>query len=71
MTLKSAPTESNCELVAVYTTILVEKMNWYLKCTLDEFYNYYLLHDVGKIRIPNFILNKPPFLAIKIFDFIK
>ncbi len=51
MALKGARTESNCELVAVYTTILVEKMNWYLKCTLDEFYNYCLLHDVGSIPL--------------------
>ncbi|OTY74272.1 hypothetical protein BK749_15900 [Bacillus thuringiensis serovar vazensis] len=71
MALKDARTEINYELVAVYVTILVEKMKLYLKCTLDKFYNYFLLHDIGKIGMLNFILNKPPFLAIKIYDFIK
>ena len=48
--------------VAYYTRMLAEKLaekRGYTKEKINEFYNIALLHDIGKISIPDAILNKP------------
>lgn len=44
--------------VAKYTKMLAEKLGE-PSSTVEEFYNVALLHDIGKISIPDAILNKP------------
>ncbi len=48
--------------VAIYTKMLATKLapqRGYTKEQIDEFYNVALLHDIGKLSIPDVILNKP------------
>lgn len=48
--------------VAYYTRLLATKLaekRGYTKDQINEFYNIALLHDIGKISIPDAILNKP------------
>lgn len=48
--------------VAYYTRLLAEKLRekrGYTDEQIDEFYNIALLHDIGKLSIPDRILNKP------------
>ncbi len=48
--------------VAIYTKMLAKKLaekRGYSKEQIDEFYNVALLHDIGKLSIPDVILNKP------------
>ncbi|MCR4797072.1 MAG: HD domain-containing protein [Lachnospiraceae bacterium] len=44
--------------VANYTRMLAQKMG-YTESEVDDFYNTALLHDIGKLSIPDAILNKP------------
>ncbi len=48
--------------VAIYTKMLAEKLKEKREYTdeqISEFYNIALLHDIGKLSIPDSILNKP------------
>lgn len=56
--------------VAFYTKKIAEKMDF----DKDDLYNIYyiaLLHDIGKINIPDSILNKPAELTDKEMDVVK
>ena len=48
--------------VAYYTRMLAQKLAWkrgYTEDVVHEYYNIALLHDIGKLSIPDAILNKP------------
>ncbi|MBR4223997.1 MAG: HD domain-containing protein, partial [Oscillospiraceae bacterium] len=48
--------------VAYYTRLLAQKLAWkrgYTDDIVHEYYNIALLHDIGKLSIPDAILNKP------------
>lgn len=55
---KDAYTNGHSFRVAKYTQMIAEKLGK-SKAELENIYNIALLHDIGKITIPNNILNKP------------
>jgi len=56
--------------VAAYTLAIATKLGWNHK-KLEQAYLGSLLHDVGKIGIPDTILNKPGFLTDEEFEIVK
>ncbi len=56
--MKDAYTNGHSARVAKYTAMMAEKMGK-SKDEVAEIYNIALLHDIGKIGIPDSILNKP------------
>ena len=56
--MKDAYTNGHSQRVAAYTRMLAQKMGKTGE-ELENIYNVALLHDVGKISIPDSILNKP------------
>lgn len=60
--------------VAYYTRLLAEKLRekrGYTDEQINEFYNIALLHDIGKLSIPDDILNKPSRLNDEEFVIMK
>ena len=55
--VKDAYTNGHSFRVAEYTRMIAEKVG-YSGVELDKFYNIGLMHDIGKIVVPNEILNK-------------
>ena len=68
---KDAYTNGHSYRVALYTTMLANKLGVKDQETLDKYYNIGLLHDIGKISIPDAILTKPGKLTPEEFDTIK
>jgi putative nucleotidyltransferase with HDIG domain len=68
---KDAYTNGHSYRVALYTTILANKMGITDQATLDKYYNIGLLHDIGKISIPDVILTKPGKLTPDEFNTIR
>ena len=68
---KDAYTNGHSYRVALYTTILANKMGVTDQKTLDKYYNIGLLHDIGKISIPDAILTKPGKLTPEEFNVIR
>ena len=68
---KDAYTNGHSYRVAQYTTMLARKLGIKDEKTLDKYYNMALLHDIGKISIPDAILTKPGELTPEEFDLIK
>ena len=56
--IKDQYTNGHSFRVAEYTKMIAEKAG-YSKAEVEKFYNVGLMHDMGKITIPNEILNKP------------
>ncbi|MCR4891074.1 MAG: HD domain-containing protein [Lachnospiraceae bacterium] len=56
--LKDSYTNGHSARVAKYTRLIAKEMG-YSQEEVDRIYNIALLHDVGKIGIPDSILNKP------------
>lgn len=69
--LKDPYTRGHSERVANYALMLAEEMKQFDKEDLKMFYNACLLHDIGKINIPDHILMKPGFLTEEEFKVIK
>ena len=67
---KDAYTNGHSYRVAQYTVMLGKKLGLD-EDTLDKYYNIGLLHDIGKISIPDAILTKPGKLTPEEFDIIK
>ena len=67
---KDAYTNGHSHRVAQYTVMIGKKLGLDQK-TLDKYYNIGLLHDIGKISIPDAILTKPGKLTTEEFDMIK
>lgn len=61
--LKDAYTKGHSKRVAVYATILAKETKKYNQNSLTKFYHSCLLHDIGKMGIPNKILKKPSSLT--------
>ena len=68
--MKDAYTKGHSARVAKYTAMIAEKMGK-SKAEVDEIYNIALLHDIGKIGIPDNILNKPGRLDDSEFSVMK
>ena len=56
--MKDTYTKGHSTRVAIYSRMLAKKMG-YSDEDAEELYNIALLHDIGKISIPDNILNKP------------
>ena len=67
---KDTYTNGHSRRVAEYTRMLAQKLGED-KHTVDQFYNIALLHDIGKIGIPDIILQKPGKLTEEEFDVMK
>ena len=68
---KDAYTNGHSYRVALYTTMLANKMGITDQEVLDKYYNIGLLHDIGKISIPDAILTKPGRLTPEEFTRIR
>ena len=67
---KDSYTNGHSLRVAKYTRLIAKKLGEPDE-TVDKFYNIALLHDIGKIGIPDAILNKPGKLTPEEFEVIK
>ncbi|MCH5207687.1 MAG: HD domain-containing protein [Oscillospiraceae bacterium] len=56
--VKDEYTNGHSFRVAIYTKMIAEKVG-YSEADVEKFYNIGLMHDIGKILVPNEILNKP------------
>ncbi|MCH5261822.1 MAG: HD domain-containing protein, partial [Lachnospiraceae bacterium] len=56
--VKDNYTNGHCFRVAEYTKMIAEKAG-YSEAEVEKFYNIGLMHDIGKINIPDEILKKP------------
>ena len=68
--LKDAYTQGHSFRVAKYTEMLARELG----CddeTVEKYYNIALMHDIGKVGIPDSVLNKPGKLTDQEFDLIK
>ena len=68
--LKDSYTQGHSFRVAKYTEMLTRELG-YDEETIDRYHNIALLHDVGKIGIPDSVLNKPGKLTDEEFDIIR
>ncbi|MCR5502175.1 MAG: HD domain-containing protein [Lachnospiraceae bacterium] len=57
--------------VAQYTKMIAEKMDRFTEDEIQDYYNIGLLHDIGKISIPDMVLNKPEALNDEEFEIMK
>lgn len=69
--LKDPYTRGHSERVAEYAVCLAGKLKVYSEEDLKMIYQACLLHDVGKIHVPDQILQKPGRLTEQEFDIIK
>ncbi|WP_456271976.1 HD domain-containing phosphohydrolase [Bacillus sp. AK031] len=69
--LKDPYTKGHSERVAFYSISLAKRLNIYSEEELNSFYYACLLHDIGKIHIPDRILMKPDRLTKEEFEIIK
>lgn len=61
--LKDPYTRGHSERVAHFSVVLARRMNRFTEEELKSYYYACLLHDVGKVNIPDSILTKPTFLT--------
>ncbi|WP_053361556.1 HD domain-containing phosphohydrolase [Bacillus sp. FJAT-27251] len=69
--LKDPYTRGHSERVAYYAKTLATSLNKFSKDELTSFYYACLLHDIGKVSIPDAILMKPGRLTAEEFEVIK
>jgi putative nucleotidyltransferase with HDIG domain len=69
--LKDPYTRGHSERVAEYAQVLAEETGMFTKEELKAFNYACLLHDIGKIHIPDVILMKPTNLTIEEYEIIK
>jgi putative nucleotidyltransferase with HDIG domain len=69
--LKDPYTRGHSERVAGYAQILAKETGLFTKDQLEGFYYACLLHDIGKIHIPDQILAKPSKLTSDEYEVIK
>ena len=67
---KDTYTNGHSARVAVYSRMIAERAG-YSKSKQDEIYMMALLHDVGKIGIPDDVINKPSGLTVEEYELIK
>ncbi len=68
--LKDSYTQGHSQRVAKYTAMLATELGCDEE-TVDMYYNIALMHDIGKIGIPDEVLNKPGKLTDEEFTTIK
>lgn len=69
--LKDPYTRGHSERVAAYAMNMAEATGKFKPFELNNFYYACLLHDIGKVNIPDSILTKPGMLTDEEFDIIK
>jgi putative nucleotidyltransferase with HDIG domain len=69
--LKDPYTRGHSERVANYSLLFAQEIGKFSKEELKSFYYACLLHDIGKVNIPDQILMKPGKLTKEEFDIIK
>ena len=67
---KDAYTKGHSQRVALYTKMLAQRLGE-SKETVKKFYNVALLHDIGKLGMPEAILTKPGKLTPEEFEIVK
>lgn len=68
--MKDSYTQGHSSRVAKYTAMLAKELG-YDEETVEQYYNIALMHDIGKIGIPDQVLNKPGKLTDEEYDVIK
>ena len=68
--MKDSYTQGHSARVAKYTEMLAGELG-YDEDTIDQYYNIALMHDIGKVGIPDQVLNKPGKLTEEEFNTIK
>ena len=68
--VKDDYTNGHCFRVAEYTKLIAEKAG-YSKADVEKFYNIGVMHDIGKINVPDEILKKPGKLTDEEFVIMK
>ena len=68
--MKDSYTQGHSKRVANYTAMLAKELG-YDDETIEQYYNVALMHDIGKVSIPDQVLNKPGKLTDEEFDIIK
>lgn len=69
---KDGYTQQHSKRVAVYSLMIAKNMDWnFTDNELDVIYRSALLHDIGKIAVPDMILNKPGRLTQEEYDIMK
>ncbi len=68
--MKDRYTKGHSKRVAMYTAMLTKELG-YDEETIWKYYNIALLHDIGKIGVPEDVLNKPGRLTDAEFEIIK
>jgi len=68
--MKDNYTNGHSSRVAKYTAMLTRELG-YDEDTVEKYYNIAMLHDIGKIAIPQEVLNKPGKLTDREFKIIK
>jgi len=67
---KDACTKQHSARVAEVSVLIARKLNWE-KADIVNLYNLALLHDIGKISVPDSLLNKPYALSKEEFEIMK
>lgn len=68
--MKDSYTQGHSSRVAKYTAMLAEELG-YDQNTIEQYYNIALMHDIGKIGIPDQLLNKPGKLTEEEYGILK
>ena len=68
--MKDSYTQGHSQRVAKYTRMLAKELG-YDEDTVENYYNIALMHDIGKIGIPDQVLNKPGKLTDEEYSVIK
>jgi putative nucleotidyltransferase with HDIG domain len=68
--MKDSYTQGHSKRVAKYTAMLATELG-YDEETVEQYYNIALMHDIGKIGIPDQVLNKPGKLTDDEYSVIK
>lgn len=68
--MKDSYTQGHSSRVAKYTEMLAKELG-YDEDTVEQYYNIALMHDIGKVSIPDQVLNKPGKLTDEEFKTIK
>ena len=68
--LKDAYTQGHSFRVATYTDMLAKELG-YDEETIEKYHNIALMHDIGKVGIPDSVLNKPGKLTDEEYNIIK
>ena len=68
--MKDAYTNGHSTRVAKYTAMLTRELG-YDQQTIEKYYSIALMHDIGKVGIPDEVLNKPGKLTDEEYELIK